>query len=87
MAVRFLLSPDLPARRTNIYLEALWLLSILIEIVTKHSDHDDQCSKAQTQPVSIAEHLVPLRITTAPLPGGSPVISVDLRWDRSRKSC
>lgn len=57
--VRFLLSLDLHAIRTNIYLEALWLLSILIEIVTKHSDHNDQCSDDQKQQVSIAEHWYP----------------------------
>jgi hypothetical protein len=71
MDVRFLLSLDLHAIRTNIYLEALWLLSILIEIVTKHSDHDDQCSNDQKQHVSIAEHLVSLRITTAPCPAAT----------------
>jgi hypothetical protein len=47
LGIRFLLSLDLHAIRTNIYLEALWLLSILIEIVTKHSDHNDQCSNDQ----------------------------------------
>lgn len=54
-----LLSLDLQAIRTNVYLEALWLLSILIEIVTKHSDNDDQCSDDQKQHVSIAEHCYP----------------------------
>ena len=68
MDVCFLLSLDLHAIRTNIYLEALWLLSILIEIVTKHSDHNDQCSNDQKQHVSIAEHWYPFRITTAPCP-------------------
>ena len=59
LGIRFLLSLDLHAIRTNIYLEALWLLSILIEIVTKHSDHNDQCSNDQKQHVSIAEHWYP----------------------------
>jgi hypothetical protein len=64
--VRFLLSLDLHAVRANIYLEALWLLSILIEIESKHSDHNDQCSDDQKQHVPIAEHWYPFRITTAP---------------------
>jgi hypothetical protein len=63
--VRFLLSLDLHAVRTNIYLETLRLLSILIEIVTKNSGHNDQCSDDQKQQVSIAEHWYP-HITTTP---------------------
>jgi hypothetical protein len=61
-----LLSLNLQAVRTNIDLEALWLLAILIEIVTEHSDHDDQCSDDQKQRVSIAEHGYPSSIMTAP---------------------
>jgi hypothetical protein len=54
-----LLSLDFQAFGTNIYLETLWLLSILIEIVTKQSYDDDQCSDDQKQHVSIAEHCYP----------------------------
>jgi len=83
--VGLLLSLDLHAIRTNIYLEALRLLSILIEIVTKHSDHNDQYSDDQEQHVSIAEHWYPLHYRSALPGGGSPGLSVVLRWDRSRK--